>query len=91
MQFYSIVVFLALTVLLVSSKSIRPVDSEHDESGEDTEMYRINQKYNPSNNVEQRLLAFLKNRVNQIDNDQYDIIAKRSKLITKGDPREFMG
>ncbi|CAF0738083.1 unnamed protein product [Adineta ricciae] len=91
MQFYSIVVFLALTVFLVSSKSIRPVDSEHDESGEDVETYRVNQKYNPSYNAEQRLLAFLKNKVNQIDDDQYDVIAKRSRLITKGDPREFMG
>ncbi|UJR14192.1 hypothetical protein I4U23_001185 [Adineta vaga] len=91
MHFYSVLLALTLTILFVSAKNIRQIDNEHDDSADESEMFHANDKYNPTYEIEARLLRFLTNRENQVENDRYETIGKRAKAIIKGDPREFMG
>ncbi|CAF1305973.1 unnamed protein product [Adineta steineri] len=92
MQSQLVLLLLALSMILVSAKTIRSVDGENDTSDEQQpEMFHSNHKFNHPQIYEEMLTRFLKNRANNQEYNPYETIAKRAKAIIKGDPREFMG
>ena len=69
----------------------RPVENEQDEDSYLPNYYHLSRSYHPNS-----LERYLRNLIalSNHDDDKYDEsvpFERRTKAITKGDPREFMG